>query len=192
MLKILKTKLGSLVEIVKDGIKLVGLATSYDMVRVSSAKALNKIQIGTAFAASSAFLNFGAKDGPNEASLFGYFALKFYLLPVDKGLKCPYLIGKFPNRASIYVGLKNIGDLKYRGASMTNFIGANPVVGLSYDIHRNFSIDFGTVFFGQNSVYPLVNKEKPFRTAMTVGISFDPDLINQFRSLVTDQNYKIP
>lgn len=193
----IESRIGSLNEIVREGIRLVGLFTTDEAITVNSKAQLKKLRVGTAFGGSVAFLN--TINADNEINLgntspFGYFALKFYLCPVDRGLRYPYLSDKkIINRTSIYAGLKAIGDLNYRGTNLANFIGTKPVAGLSYDFHPNFSLDIGTVLFSQDSVYPLVEGQRhKFRAALTIGISFDPDLINQFRALITNEKYKIP
>lgn len=185
-------KIGTLSEIVVAGVKISEIFTSKSRVTIKDKATLDKVKIGTAFGGSFAFPNTSSLNVINEPSTYGYFALKFYLKPIDRGLIDPYLSdAPILNRTSIFVGLKALGDLRYKGTTLGNVFGTQPVVGISYDIHRNFSIDIGTVLFTQKSVYPLINKDSPPRAALTIGLSFDPDLINRFRSLFTDDKYKL-
>lgn len=191
-IKYLNDKIGTLSEIVVEGVRVSGIFTRESKVTIEDKATLDKVKIGTAFGGSFAFPNTNSIDNIGDPSTFGYFALKFYLKPVDRGLKDPYLSDTpILNRTSVFVGLKALGNLEYKGTELENIFGTQPVFGISYDIHRNFSIDIGTVLFRQASVYPLIDKSSPPRAAFTIGLSFDPDLINRFRALFTDDKYSI-
>jgi|GEM_PF-3394165 len=187
-----EAKFGALSELVRTGIKSVGFISTENNVEISDRTAIDKVRFGTAFGASSARLN-AFSGGDKQWSAFGYFALKYYLRPVDKGLKEPYLNRHwFWGKSAIFVGLKAVGDLEYKGSTLNNLFGTKPVLGFSYDLNRFVSLDLGTVLFSQNSVRPLLNDKKQFRAAFTIGLSFDPDLINRMKALFSNEKYKIP
>lgn len=150
---------------------------------------LANINIGTAFGASSVGLNL---SGPGEAEydVLSYTALKFYFLPVDKRIHDPYVNAVFINRLSFLLGLSFNKDLDYRGAPLDDLIGFFPMLGLSYDVNRYFSIDLGATLFEQDNISPVLEQER-VRLGPILGITFDMDLMNRFRTAFSGENYLI-
>ncbi|MCB0706977.1 MAG: hypothetical protein KDC34_16795 [Saprospiraceae bacterium] len=150
---------------------------------------LNAIKIGTAF--GGGMVGFNTFQDNKDLDVFGYTALKFYLLPVDKRIAQPYLAGPyFINKLSILVGVSVSGDLNYHGQILDKAVGFYPIIGLSYDVNRYLSIDLGTTLFKQPSISPLTN-DSDIRIGPVIGINFDGDLFNRFNALFSGSDYKV-
>ena len=145
------------------------------------------IRFDAAAGAGFAFLN---PFEDNETQVFSYLAVKYYLTDVDKRVLAPYLTDKWYRRFSILGGFKIGGDLKYKGQSMENVLGVNPVLGASYDINRFISVDLLTIFFKQPSVSPLESTSE-VRAAPCLTISVNPDILNRFRAIGSDDKYRV-
>ncbi|MEL6867616.1 MAG: hypothetical protein AAFP19_24540, partial [Bacteroidota bacterium] len=123
----------------------------------NSLSEINNINIGTAFGASVVGLNF-QEEATRAYDVFGYAALKFYLMPVDKRIADPYLSDIFfINRLAVLVGVSLSGDLNYRGSDLDKVLSVYPVLGLSYDVNRYLTVDLGVTAFEQDSISPLTN-----------------------------------
>ena len=123
---------------------------------------------------------------------FGYAAAKLYLLPVDKRLPRPYLEGRpVVNRLSLLFGFSFNGKLTYQNTSFNRSIGFYPLLGLGFDLTRQFSIDLGA------TVYEYVPDGNPaadaaFRVGPVFGLSFDLDLFNHIRVWSKKEDFRLP
>jgi archaellum component FlaC len=152
---------------------------------------LEAVRLGSSFGAGAVGLNFLNEDA-RDLDVFGYTAIKFYLFPVDKRISDPYINDLFfINRLSLLVGISISGDLNYKGNTLEKAIGVYPVGGISYDVNRFLSIDLGGTLFRQNSLSPLTNANQ-VRVAPIIGINFDADLFNRFKTLGQGEPYVIP
>lgn len=186
-------RIGTVEQIVLTGFRLTGNTRALTSSQAPSKTELQNLRVGTAVGGSLAALNSTSNNsGASQVDPFSYAGLKFFFRPVDKGLPNPYIAGPRPlNRMAFLLGLQVGDDLAYRGQPLDNLLGIKPVLGFSYDASPFLGIELGTVFFEQSSISPVLDERKP-RVAPFISISLDPDMLNRFQSLITNDPYKIP
>ncbi|MBR9922873.1 MAG: hypothetical protein GYB31_18755 [Bacteroidetes bacterium] len=188
-LKEAQDNLPTLLQVIRS--KLVETYSSYVITSPEeiSVTELNAIKIGTSF--GGGMVGFNTFQENRDLDAFGYTALKFYLLPVDKRVADPYLTGAFfINKLSILAGVSVSGELNYHGQPLDKAVGFYPIVGLSYDVNRYLSLDLGATMFKQASISPLTN-DSDIRIGPVIGVNFDGDLFNRFNALFSGSGYKI-
>lgn len=186
----LRDSLPNMLVVVRE--KLVETFTSYVITspEIASVTELQALKIGTTFGGGLVGLNF-QNEQARDLDVLSYTALKFYLSPVDKRIKDPYLDNRFfISRLSILLGFSLTQEINYKGASLDRALGFYPVAGLSYDLNRYISIDLGGTLFKQQSLSPLTNTDE-IRVAPILGITFDADLFNRMRAVFGGEAYKI-
>lgn len=164
----------------------------------ASVTELESIQVSSNVGFGVVGLNVLSRNNEEELSFsnsefdgLGYVGLKFYFLPVDKRIAQPYLTDKaFINKLAFNVGFTTTGNLNYRGDDLKQILFVTPVVGFSYDLNRYISLDINSIFFKQQSLSPVNNAEK-FRVAPVIGLSFDADIFNRFKTLFSGETYNV-
>lgn len=185
----LRDKLPELLEPIRT--QEVEVSSSYVITNPSelSVTDLQAIRIGSSFGSGIVGLNFLEEDRGYD--VFGYSALKFYFLPVDKRVADPYLTNRFfINRLSLLVGFSINREINYNGSLLQRPIGFYPVAGLSYDINRYLSVDLAATMFKQQSLSSLTQAQT-IRFGPVIGINFDADLFNRVDALITGEQYNI-
>jgi hypothetical protein len=149
--------------------------TSWDDAQSTS----DKLRIGTGTGYGTSALNYSVSDFEPLALV----ALKFYRWPVDKSLPDPYWGRGRMARMSLAVGALVSTDLSYRGNGLEKpTAGVYPLVGLSYDVTRDFGVQLGLIFFEEPSTNP-VSTDKFLRSAPYTAIVFDFDAANRIAGL---------
>ncbi len=171
--------------------QLVRVSSEFSIVQPEdySVAELDAVNIGTSFGAAVVGLNFPSTDD-REFEAFGYTALKFHFMPVDKRINDPYLDVFFISRLSFVVGVSFSNNFDYKGDELKSVIGFYPVLGLSYDVNRYFGFDLGATMFRQDSLSPLTDSDR-LRVGPVIGLTLDIDLMNRFKSLFSSQQYLV-
>ncbi|WP_109829708.1 hypothetical protein [Reichenbachiella versicolor] len=142
---------------------------------------LEAVMIGTSFGFGRIKYNSEEGQGQSTADLFTYFAFKFYLFPVDKGLKNAYLSEKFFQfwyRMYGLVGMVTSTDLEFKNQKLENTgLGIKPVLGAGVDLNRFISIESGMVMYNQPSISPAIDHSN-LQASWFISLSFDVDIIN--------------
>lgn len=181
--------LPEILDVIRKQMAMVGKEYAVSAPNATSIPALNAIKVGTTFGGGAVGLNVPSEK--RDFDTFGYTALKYYLAPVDKRIADPYLTDKFLlSRMSFLVGVSTKDDFNYRGASLEKAFAFTPLVGMSIDVNRYFTIDLGMTTFKQTSLSPLSN-EQEVRVGPIVGLNLDADMFNRVSSLVSGEKYKI-
>jgi hypothetical protein len=127
-----------------------------------------------------------------EANPIAYVAFKYYLFsPVDKEVENQYLKDVKGKRLSIIGGWRVAGDLRYRGMEMQPVLGIKPIVGISCDFARSFSIDVYCALYSQPDKNPFVSGTT-LKAAPSIGVSIDLDLVNRLKALLSGTGYTLP
>ncbi len=150
---------------------------------------LDAVNIGTSFGGAVVGLNYANRDA-RDFDVFSYTALKFHFLPIDKRINEPYLDVFFINRLSFLLGISFTSDFNYKGDELEPVIGFFPILGASYDLSRYFSVDIGATMFKQRALSGLSNSQE-LRIGPIIGLSFDFDLLNRFKSTFTGEKYTV-
>lgn len=144
-------------------------------------------RIGTAFGVGLVFFEIDNNDGL-IADMFQSFGLKFYFKPFDKRLEDPYSFKKEEgtkfslkrawSKSSLLVGIVTSPRLVYEGQELiATSIGVKPLVGINYDVTKQFSVGVGSVFFNQPTPSTLSDRSslvaRPY-----VNLNFDFNVIN--------------
>ncbi|MGK0366190.1 MAG: hypothetical protein ACI85O_003263 [Saprospiraceae bacterium] len=178
----LETNLESKLDIIKKQLAVVSVDRPAGTTRPTAITELDVIKVGTAIGGGAIFFN-PRNSETRESNAIAYTALKFYFLPVDKRIDKPYLTSyPFINRASIMLGVATSGSLEYRGQQLDKPLGLTPVVGISYDVNRYFSLDLAATVFRQPSTSTLSSQKKT-RFAPILGFTFDVDAFNRIKSM---------
>ncbi len=184
------TGLGDKLQVIKSQMVIANKEYSISSSNASSIPEINAIRVGTSFGGGALGLNVLNKNS-REFDSFGYTALKFYLLPVDKRIAEPYMSDKvIINRLSVLIGFSTKKDLSYKGIKLDQAFSVTPLLGLSYDVSRFFSLDLVMTFFKQPSISPLIEK-KNLRVGPVLGINLDIDMFNRVSGLVSGDQYRI-
>lgn len=162
----------------------IGKAVSFSNIAWPETKTeLDRIRIGTAYGFGGAALIGKEKD--TEFDTFSFLGLKFYLGPVDKRRPMPFLTRC--SRWSITLSTLFNSKISYKGQTQLDLLGGvKPMLGIGFDINSNFALNIGTIFFRQPSINPLAaESKKRFKIAFFFGLSFDFDIINRIKTLMS-------
>ncbi len=124
------------------------------------------------------------KNGENpkrelEPDLITYTALTFYFAPRDKSLEdVRHVYPKFWSRTAFLFGASTSGLLNFRGQEQNNPLSITPLTGFSLDFVRAAEIDFGLIWYRQNTLSP-VSSRKVLKASAIIGLSWDFDVINR-------------
>jgi hypothetical protein len=155
--------------------------TSWDDAQATS----DKLRIGTTmgFGLTSLATSDEARGFGGDREAFVQFALKFYGYGVDKSLPDPYL-GQWLARWSLMLGMIRSPNLRFRGQALGGFAkDVFPTAGISFDITRDFTLQLGSIFFRQPSVYPGTAERNRVRMAPMMGLGFDFDGANRLSKI---------
>ncbi|MEM6269535.1 MAG: hypothetical protein AAF998_08865 [Bacteroidota bacterium] len=121
----------------------------------------------------------GQTDYRLEPDLITYTALKIHWGPRDKSLKIPEHVYPYcRSRWATLIGVATSGLLNFRGQNQDNALSITPLTGISYDLGRAAEIDFGLIWYRQNTLSDASSR-KVLKASAFIGISFDFDVLNR-------------
>ncbi len=151
----------------------------------------DRIRIGTSVGLGVAGLNLTpsrlSSFDINDTESFAVAALKFYPFAVDKRLPQPYFGREILARTSLLVGVLVKRRLEFEGQKLNGVAaGLYPMIGGGFDITKNITLQIGSVFFRQPSIFPNDNSSE-FKAAPSISLAFDFDGINRLRDALSDR-----
>lgn len=184
-----ETQLTEKLAVIRKQLLVVGKEYTVSAPNATSVPSLDAVRVGTTFGGGAVGLN--VPSDRRDFDSFGYSALKYYFMPVDKRIAEPYLGSAFLiNRMSLMVGFSTKSEFDYHGSTLDQALAITPVLGLSVDVNRFFTIDLGMTTFKQSSLSPLSSDEE-LRVGPVLGVNLEADMFNRVSSLASGEKYKI-